>query len=184
MGWFDFLKKKEDASNLIDSLAEEVAFYEKLCNDKDSMIKSLQDKLMQQKKLYIPKVLGSIGYSEALKVFEDNGINTDSVELSDLSLSLTSVDEAKKAVASMNVANETYVSEQHDCENFSFALLGYFSETLISFAFGTARSKPHRFNVMIDDKKQLWVCEPQTNQWWLYKDIKKNTSYVVISVLM
>lgn len=164
---FEWLKKRDN--DIIEELSKRII--------------ELTNTIRQDKKIVCPKVIDTISYNSVMKILSDNGIKN--VELSDNYFDLTSVDEAKKYSEETKVQYEKYVSEEHDCDNFSFALLGYWSESLKSFAFGTARSMTHRYNIMIDDKKELWICEPQTNQWFKYQEIiKTNQLYITISVLM
>lgn len=62
------------------------------------------------------------------------------------------------------------------CDNFSFALMGYWSDGLKSFPFGMAWSQNHAFNFMIDSDKNFWIVEPQTNQWMTLEEAKKASS--------
>jgi hypothetical protein len=39
--------------------------------------------------------------------------------------------------------------------------------------------------VMVTSDKKLWICEPQTNEWFLYKDrTKKKQDYTITFLLM
>ena len=94
--------------------------------------------------------------------------------------------DAKVYVEASGVQYRKWIEENHDCDNFSLALLGYWSEGLYSFAFGYARSKTHAFNVMINEKTELWICEPQDNKWYQYDFFLKINSeqYKITEVLM
>ena len=60
---------------------------------------------------------------------------------------------------------ETYISETHDCDDFSFRLMGQFHEKPYSaLAFGIAWSQVHAFNIFIDKIGTVWVVEPQNDQ--------------------
>jgi hypothetical protein len=85
---------------------------------------------------------------------------------------LTTKDEAMKF--SEETANQyrNYVAESVDCDNFSFALMGYWSENLKSFAFGIALSQTHAFNIMIDNVGVIWIIEPQTNKWMKLSEVE------------
>ena len=59
------------------------------------------------------------------------------------------------------------------CDNFSFAMQGYWHQGLYSFAFGIMWSGTHAFNFLIDDKKRLWIVEPQNNSFYTVEQAKK-----------
>jgi hypothetical protein len=90
---------------------------------------------------------------------------TSQVYLSDDYFQLTSVAEASKFSRATKVRYRQWIAEDHDCDNFSFALMGYWSDELKSFAFGIAWSDNHAFNIMIDSNKKIWIIEPQTNEF-------------------
>ena len=103
--------------------------------------------------------------------------HTFNVHISDAVFNVTSMVEGKRFAEETRVDIKQYIAEDHDCDNFSFALMGYWSLGLISFPFGIAWSSTHAFNFMIDDAGQLWVIEPQTNQWFKIEDVKNNPMY-------
>ena len=72
---------------------------------------------------------------------------------------------------------QPYIAEAHDCDNFSFAAMGYFSQGLYSFAFGIMWSGVHAFNFMFDENKELWIFEPQSNTFMTVEDALKNPIY-------
>jgi len=121
-----------------------------------------------------PLILGQITISELAKILQPYAKE---IYLSDNVFMLTSVNEAKKFTQKTMVSQANYSSEGHDCDNFSFALMGYWSEELSSFAFGIAWSGVHAFNWMVNDAKQLWVCEPQTNNWITISEAQKQDIY-------
>ena len=118
------------------------------------------------------KSFGKISSDAVSELFADY-ISSDKIFLSDQIFDVTSVDEGQKFMSETLVSNEKYSLEGHDCDNFSFAAMGYWSQGLESFAFGIAWSNSHAFNIMIDDKSQIWICEPQNNYWYKIDDLKK-----------
>lgn len=94
------------------------------------------------------------------------------VELSDRWYYTTTKEEAKKFCEMSLLEQKPYIAESHDCDNFSFALNGYWNDSLLNFPFGYARSATHAFNIMIDNQKQVWLCEPQSNKWFKYENAK------------
>jgi len=61
---------------------------------------------------------------------------------------------------------ETYVSEFHDCDDFSFRLMGQFHKKPYSaLAFGIAWSQTHAYNAcIVTEDQKVWIIEPQTDQ--------------------
>lgn len=121
-----------------------------------------------------PLITGKIEISELAKIVKPYAKE---IYLSDGIFQLTSVKEASKFTAKTKVTGKKYTAEGHDCDNFSFALMGYWSQELSSFAFGIAWSGEHAFNWMVDDQKELWVCEPQTNSWMKINEAQKQKKY-------
>ena len=87
------------------------------------------------------------------------------------------MEKAKKFCEATKVSFRKYAGEINDCDNFSFALMGYWSDGLKSSPFGIAWSKTHAFNFMVDDKKRLWIVEPQTNKWFSIDEAKNQPIY-------
>jgi hypothetical protein len=153
----------------------------------DQLNKALQNNDLTVKIIPDPKTLGKKNREVIAGIIANLGIMD--YDLSDDWFSVTSIDEAKKHQGQALINNREWTTENHDCDNFSFASLGYWSDGFLSFAFGYARSWNHAFNVMVDDKNQLWVCEPQLNEWFLYKDRSKHNvtnriNYDIIFILM
>jgi hypothetical protein len=56
-----------------------------------------------------------------------------------------------------------YVTEQHDCDDFSYRLMGQLSDQVWSgIAFGIVWTDVHALNCFIDENFKLWFVEPQT----------------------
>ena len=106
------------------------------------------------------------------------------LHLSDKTYSLTSVEKAKKFSEETKVFTRKWIREQHDCDEFSSALNGYWNDGLKQFAFGIAWSKPHAFNIMVDDKRQIWIVEPMTNKFTKIEDMKDNSKYYPLTLVL
>ena len=104
------------------------------------------------------------------------------IYLSDTIYGLTSMEEAKKFSIETKIAARQWIKEQHDCDEFSFALMGYWNVGLKQFAFGIAWSNSHAFNIMVDEKKQIWIIEPQTNKF--IKIEEAGSPYIPLRVVM
>lgn len=75
------------------------------------------------------------------------------------------------------VTNQQYIEDDHDCDDYAFALKGFFSQRGLSkTCLGVMVSKNHAYNFFIDDKKDLWIIEPQNGyKTFLAKDYKQHT---------
>lgn len=129
--------------------------------------------LQQAQNIAEPPSLGKITFQEAYNVLK---VYTPVVFLSDDYFNTTSMEEAKKFCIDTKVWTKTWIVNDHDCDNFSFAMQGYWSEGLKSFAFGIAWSGDHAFNFFIDNNKQLWVVEPQNNNFYTVDQAKAISS--------
>lgn len=127
-----------------------------------------------------PQSYGRIERKDVAKLFSKYGFNYD---LSDDFFNTTTQTEASTFVSRTKVQDREWKLNDHDCDNFSFALLGYWSHGFLSFPFGYARSATHAFNIMVDNKGVLWICEPQSNTWWKYDD-NTESKYKITFVLM
>jgi hypothetical protein len=75
---------------------------------------------------------------------------------------------------------ERYVSEYYDCDNFAVALLGLIrgNKNYSHFPFGlcfvtTPEGTGHAINIFVDNKKDIYYLEPQTDEVWLVKSDRK-----------
>jgi len=107
-----------------------------------------------------------------------------SVHISDNVFGLTSQRKAKDFSVKTKVASNKWLSEKYDCDEFSFALMGYWNKGLSQFAFGIAWTNVHAFNIMVDDKEQIWIVEPQTNKFTRIELMKNHLSYKDIDVIL
>lgn len=59
---------------------------------------------------------------------------------------------------------EKYVAEEHDCDDFSYRLMGQLSIPAWSgVAFGIVWTDKHALNCFIDEAGKLWFIEPQSD---------------------
>jgi hypothetical protein len=59
---------------------------------------------------------------------------------------------------------EKYVPEEHDCDDFSYRLMGQLSTSEWSgIAFGIVWTDKHALNCLIDTDGKFWFVEPQTD---------------------
>jgi hypothetical protein len=142
----------------------------------NARIGNLNDVIVNmQNKPKQPDKLGTIKIQELHnKLLEE--LNCE-IFLSDMVYSLTSKEEAEKYSNETSIRYMQWQEEKFDCDEFSFALMGYWNEGLEQFAFGIAWSKTHAFNILIDNNKQIWIIEPQSNQFFKLEEIKSNKLY-------
>lgn len=129
----------------------------------------------------IPEIKGEITIGEIRVLL---GKYCKNLFISDPYFKTTSMEEAKRYSAESLIQTRSYMKEIHDCDNFSYALNGYWSDSLKSFCFGIAWSDIHAFNILISNDKQIWICEPQNNKWYKLKDIKKNKMYYPLRLVL
>ena len=122
-----------------------------------------------------PKVFGTINWDEVTDIIEPHIKKSNKIYLSDTNYSLTSVDEIRKFLYNDRLNYQKY-TESHDCDNFSYQLMGYFSQWSYSFCFGIAWSGTHAFNIFIDKDKKLYVIEPQNDAIYTMNEIKKSSN--------
>lgn len=146
-------------------------------------LKNLLRTRIKVKILQVPKVLGQVDNSMAFKLLQ-KAFNTNNIYLSDMTFDTTSVVEAIKFTKKTSVSKASYQSEGHDCDNFSFALEGYWNEGLVSFATGIIWSKTHAFNCMIDNDFMVWIIEPQTNEFIPFTDARLRDNYFPIQLVV
>ena len=106
------------------------------------------------------------------------------IKLSDSIYGLTTQEEAKKFTEATKLSINEWKKNEYDCDEFSFALMGYWNLDLHQFAFGVAWSKTHAFNIMLDNDGQVWIIEPQTNKFMKIDDVKDNEKYYPMEMII
>ena len=172
-----FLGSPEDImQNQINILSENI-------NALNEQIQSLKNQiiLLSPTNLDFPKPLGSVNYAQVFGLLSNI---SEEVHVSDSIFSTTSVSEAEKFVKETKVNMDKYIAEGHDCDNFSYALEGYWSKGLLSYPFGIAWTDSHAFNVFIDDQNKIWIVEPQSARFYAIETAQKIPLYQNIKVVM
>lgn len=110
--------------------------------------------------------------SEVSKLFKD----VDNVFISDISYTTARKKDINHFL-SYNMFNfRKYVPEKYDCDNYSFSLMGLFTNLMSGYAIGIVWADTpggaHALNFFIDEKKVMWYIEPQTNKVFQNKDYK------------
>lgn len=151
------------------SFTKEIERLNNIIKEKDNQIEILKNTEVKS-----PKELGTISYQEVNDILQNHCQN---IYISDLNFLTTSMTEAKKFTEETKVWANQYKTEVYDCDNFSFSLMGYWSDSLKSFSFGIAWTSVHAFNFLIDNNKQVWIVEPQTNKYFKLEDVKSDKNY-------
>jgi len=95
--------------------------------------------------------------------------NITSYANSDDSYKLVDYDHLRAFLEDNDVSNREYIPEKHDCDDFSFILMGDVTRWDADLAFGiiwgiTPEGTGHAFNWFIDTDKKVWFVEPQTDE--------------------
>lgn len=89
---------------------------------------------------------------------------------------LPTLDEVFAFLEQDETDKETYVSDFHDCDDFSFRLMGQFHvKPWSAAAVAIAWSDVHAYNVIIVTQDGAFIIEPQTDE--LIKPIDVDTAY-------
>jgi hypothetical protein len=158
-----FFKEIDAQLKQVNDLTEEV-----------SNLKASIEKIKIRKQLDFPKNLGIINLREIYIMLKSI---CPEVYISDTYFNITSQEEYSRFSNDTAVQYKKFVAESVDCDNFSFELMGYFSQGLLSYAFGIVFSATHAFNICVTDKKEIFVVEPQTNKYIPLEEAKLDTKY-------
>ena len=164
----------------IEKLNDKVVTLKNDIEQKNEEIEALKA-LIKTESVNGAKKLGTISYSELKSLLSPY---CKEIYLSDNNYSLTSVGEAKKYSQRTKVSINKWQKEEYDCDEFSFALMGYWNLDLYQFAFGIAWSKTHAFNIMVDNNKKVYVIEPQSNKFIPIETAMKNSLYYPFKIVM
>ena len=142
------------------------------------------DTSIDQKQTYpYPQVTGYIEGGKLAKLLNEK-FNGTRFYSSDTQYALTTLEQAQKYTAGCKIG--AYVPEGHDCENYAYQLLGYWSEGNTSFAFGLLIGMEHAGNFFVDDKLDVYIIESQTHAFMPVDhalDVGSNGKYVPVMLL-
>ena len=129
----------------------------------------------------VPKIEGKISHDEIKKKLPQTLLNKAVIYLVDREYNLTTKEEIERFLIKDRTDTLKYVKEMYDCDDFSFRLMGQFSiPKWASLAVGIAFSNVHAFNLMVDNRRRIWICEPQSDSLWEVDKIpKKYKKYFV-----
>lgn len=169
--------------------------------NKDRQLKLLNDDIISQEKkikeltrglrptVTAPIMTGKTNIIEAgLLLRQAFNISTQDsnskILLSDVNYDLCSLDEAQRFLKEDVTNYKKYVVDIYDCDDFSRALWNYWQEWQETLAMGIAWTSLHAFNFFIDDKKDVYVIEPQHDRIYKIKEIKDNPYYWPIRFIL
>lgn len=129
----------------------------------------------------------TIEYSDLHKIIDDVFPKIKNFRRMDKQYQTINAKEVLRLLVNTNLLRDKYVADSHDCDDYAFAMKGFFSQKgLSNSTFGIMISKTHAYNFFIDDDKQLWIIEPQTATIFLAKDYFKqqNEDYKSIEFIL
>jgi len=123
------------------------------------------DLIMGQRGRVIPKEMPSITSTEVgamLKAYTPN------VWLSDGIFQLVDTENLKAFLASDPISGRAYVSEKHDCDDYSYELMGHVSDWNPDNTFGivwglNSGGGAHAWNFFVNENIEVKYVEPQTD---------------------
>jgi hypothetical protein len=87
------------------------------------------------------------------------------IYMSDIDYYLCSEKDIKSFLAQDRTNKEPYIAEVHDCDDFSYRLMGQLStEKWSGIAFGILWTDKHALNCLIDENGKFWFVEPQQDR--------------------
>lgn len=135
------------------------------------------DLIIGKKGRVIPKEMPSITSIEVGAILKSY---TNNIWLSDGTFQLVDTENLKAFLASDPINGRPYVSEKHDCDDYSYELMGHVSDWSPDNTFGivwglNASGGGHAWNFFIDGNMEVKYVEPQndviftpsTEQIWL-----------------
>ncbi len=84
--------------------------------------------------------------------------------ISDQSYGLLEKDKLNEFLEENKIDLEEYRAVKHDCDDFSFRLLGATTEWCADLSIGIIWGDSHAFNLFIDPDMNVWSIEPQTDE--------------------
>ena len=118
---------------------------------------------------------GEITQTELKELFKEDSktINLTPLKIYtlDRKYNLTDLKNLNKFLFKYLTDAKSYEEETYDCDDFAIKLWAKFKSFYPNYALGLALSNSHVFNIFIDDKKKIWVIEPQNDQVMDYENI-------------
>jgi len=116
-----------------------------------------------------PDPLEDVDHTEIMTVLRAEMGEDCMIYLSDRDYQVTSKEEIENFLALDDTDKRKYLSEYHDCDDFSYRLHGQFSVPGWSgLAFGIlwagVPGGGHAINCFVDNDKEVWIIEPQNDK--------------------
>lgn len=116
-----------------------------------------------------PTIYGERDAAEVERILKNGGAQQ--VFLSDEKYQMTDQISVEAFLALDDTDKERYVPIWHDCDDFSFRLMGQFHRGRWScVGFAIAWSRVHAFNLFIDERGRVLVVEPQADRIFTLMD--------------
>ena len=112
--------------------------------------------------IFEPTIKDLIDYSSLMNLLK-NKLKDTTIYLSDNIFGLVKLDEAKVFLSKDRTDLKKYEAEIHDCDDFSRVLWFYWRDWSSILAMGMAWSRTHAFNILVDNKKDIYIIEPQND---------------------
>lgn len=147
-----------------------------------TLIVGLQDQIerMNGNKYPSPEVKGEISNVEAKEKLK-NFSPAAQIWLSDGNYGTTSKAEILKFLEINDIDKREYIHPRHDCDDFSYELMGAVSSWNSHLAFGIIWGRQHAFNFFIDHNHKIYAVEPQTDVIYpIEKYIKPEETWLLI----
>lgn len=130
-----------------------------------NLIEMILNLLRGQKEQVIPKIMPSITIEEVKNILTPY---TDKLWLSDGTFGLVDTENLKAFLCSDTVSKRLYITEKHDCDDFSYELMGHVSDWNPDNTFGivwglNSNGGGHAWNFFIDENKKVRYVEPQND---------------------
>ena len=122
---------------------------------------NLEDELIIQ-----PTIQGTITSLEIYKL-----IKTDNINQLDKQYNLYSFQQIKDFLLKNQLNFNKFKEELYDCDDFALHLMSEIKKEFHGIPFGFVINKGHAFNIFIDENKQVWFVEPQSDR--MYKSSQK-----------
>ena len=120
------------------------------------------------------KSISRITSSDIVALFDDSNdptLKVSDLHLTDRTFKLVDINYLKGFLKENSVSERKYITEQHDCDDFSYILQGDITRWDPDLAFGIIHGKTlegyaHAWNICIGTDKCVWFIEPQTDRVW------------------
>ena len=99
------------------------------------------------------------------------------IYLSDNMFGLMKYYDAVKFLIKDKTSLRKYEKEIFDCDDFSRTLWFYWRDWSSYLAIGMAWTKFHAFNIFVDERKKIFIIEPQLDMMYPVDKIKHNLNY-------